>query len=578
MILAKLRKIKFKKKVMLILLATWFLLGALDVFIQRAIMFPRFKTLEYSEARKDLKRCVHAMEREIHHLDSLLYDWSAWDDTCEFVRDRTPKYINANLSSATFTNSNINTICIIDTNGKVVWGRLYDKDKKNYITIDTIPFSPLSGFSPILNHYTLDSTYSGIMRSEDELYLVASRPIITPNEAGAIQGTILMARILDENVVETISRQTRVNFKAIPLHKISNPGIEAGLTRKELKGLLDQIKNESTYLIKAKDSKNLDAYTLYPNIKGKPAFLARATVPSHITEKGNASIHYAFLSTVTAAFVVLLVILYLIQHAILTPISVLIQHIHSIGTTGDLGSLVSLDRRDEIGILANEFNKMLGQLNNQNIELEKMGVELIDDIVRQQEVETKLKEEIDERVRLANQKEELLQELNKKNKILENLAITDSLTGLYNHKYIIERLRNEISEAKRYKKNLSIVMMDIDYFKKVNDTYGHQVGDDVLVGVSTAITDNLREVDLAGRYGGEEFMLILNVTNLEGAKIVAQRIRKAIQNLTWDIEELNVTISAGLACLKDENASALIEKADALLYKAKKNGRNRLEI
>ncbi len=172
---------------------------------------------------------------------------------------------------------------------------------------------------------------------------------------------------------------------------------------------------------------------------------------------------------------------------------------------------------------------------------------------------------------------DLERELERKNDILAKQAVTDSLTNLYDHRHIIERLVTAIAEAKRYTHDLSIVMFDIDRFKQINDTYGHQTGDEVLVTVSATIRETLRETDIIGRYGGEEFLAILPYTTLEKAYASTERLRKRIEALAWD-KGFTVTTSGGLVHWHDENAADLIMKADSLLYAAKEHGRNRVEV
>lgn len=163
------------------------------------------------------------------------------------------------------------------------------------------------------------------------------------------------------------------------------------------------------------------------------------------------------------------------------------------------------------------------------------------------------------------------------NKALAEMSIRDSLTKLYNHRYIIERAQQQIDLDKRNNHQTSILMFDLDYFKKVNDQYGHQFGDKVLVEISRATMESLRAIDLIGRYGGEEFLVILPETSLEGGRISAQRIAEAIDKIKWEHAGFTVNISGGLATWQGGSAIDLIAKADALLYQAKKNGRNRIE-
>ncbi len=171
----------------------------------------------------------------------------------------------------------------------------------------------------------------------------------------------------------------------------------------------------------------------------------------------------------------------------------------------------------------------------------------------------------------------LMEQLKIKNEQLSRMATEDGLTGLYNHRHIIEMLEVEIDRSKRYGSPLSILMFDLDRFKVVNDTYGHHIGDVVLAYIGAFWSDKSRVMDIAGRYGGEEFLVILPNTPLEGAKIYAERLREAIAAAKISEEAISVTISGGLATFQNETALELIQMADEKLYLAKNNGRNRIE-
>jgi len=160
------------------------------------------------------------------------------------------------------------------------------------------------------------------------------------------------------------------------------------------------------------------------------------------------------------------------------------------------------------------------------------------------------------------------------------LAITDSLTGVFSRRYYIERLNEEIERSKKFNFNFSFLMVDIDHFKDHNDRYGHLVGDAILREVSRTIKENIRQIDLLGRYGGEEFSVILTETDREEAKFAAERIRQAIQakHIRVYDEELKITISIGISVFPSDaqDAQMLVEKADGALYQAKQTGRNKV--
>lgn len=160
---------------------------------------------------------------------------------------------------------------------------------------------------------------------------------------------------------------------------------------------------------------------------------------------------------------------------------------------------------------------------------------------------------------------------------LKTMAVTDSLTGLFNHGFIYKRLKEEVEKAKRYDKDLSIMMLDIDKFKKINDNYGHQFGDKVLKKISAVIKSCIRNIDILGRYGGEEFLLVLPETELKAGVNVAERIREKIEEIAWDNTILKVTISGGITQIDKQDEFDFLKEADRLLYKAKENGRNKIE-
>jgi len=179
--------------------------------------------------------------------------------------------------------------------------------------------------------------------------------------------------------------------------------------------------------------------------------------------------------------------------------------------------------------------------------------------------------------------ENLASELEAKNKILNNLANIDGLTKIYNHRYFQNSLDNEISRALRNETEISLLLIDIDFFKKFNDTYGHQVGDFILKEFSATLKQEIRKYDTLARYGGEEFTVILPDTSEMDALTVAEKLRSAVDSKTFKDarEDYHITASFGVSTGKpvtDDNFSKsnLISQADAALYNAKEAGRNRV--
>jgi diguanylate cyclase (GGDEF)-like protein len=180
--------------------------------------------------------------------------------------------------------------------------------------------------------------------------------------------------------------------------------------------------------------------------------------------------------------------------------------------------------------------------------------------------------------------EKLAGELQTANNKLRDMAFQDGLTGLYNHRYFQDYMEKELSKAVRYQRPFSLIMLDLDYFKKINDQYGHPAGDAVLKEISTAIQRTVRNADVVSRYGGEEFALVLPETPLKGAVILAERLRKRVEQLEVKTNgaTIRMTVSLGLTVwepgLAVTDKAEIIDAADKALYASKKGGRNKISF
>ncbi|MUH00787.1 diguanylate cyclase [Scytonema sp. UIC 10036] len=182
---------------------------------------------------------------------------------------------------------------------------------------------------------------------------------------------------------------------------------------------------------------------------------------------------------------------------------------------------------------------------------------------------------------LKSKQEELKKSLIEQGKLvkqLEELAITDPLTGIWNRRYLYKQAEMEFQRAQRYHQAFSILMIDIDRFKRINDSYGHNVGDAALKALVPTVKSSLRKTDSFGRFGGEEFLLLLPETYFDTALAIAERIRKSVEKLIITAQEkmISITVSIGVSSYKlgDPTVETIIQRADAALYQAKNQGRN----
>ena len=276
---------------------------------------------------------------------------------------------------------------------------------------------------------------------------------------------------------------------------------------------------------------------------------------SEIDEQVSSLLLVSKLLLVATLFVILILSFWLYRMLVL-PMSRLIQHTIEI-SEGDMEAEdINLgERQDEIGILAKHFNIMHHTIKRQIAELKAHRKTL------EQEVKARTKE---------------LEEANRK---LDVISRTDELTALPNRRDMLRTIDNEIQRVSRTRKPFCFIFIDIDHFKNVNDTYGHACGDEVLKHVASTIRNLLRKYDVLARYGGEEFLTLLPETDLEGARTVAERFRKTIEdaNVIFGKNTIKVTITLGVAEYDHAlGADRSIQLADRALYEGKETGRNKV--
>lgn len=243
-----------------------------------------------------------------------------------------------------------------------------------------------------------------------------------------------------------------------------------------------------------------------------------------------------------------------------------------------------------INSISDSENMIIGHLNEHLSDIENvLGLDNLDEIM---EKLTHLSARLKETIRKTRgELRKTRQDLNENAKLIERLkaeldkykemAIIDELTGVFNRRGIMELLRREVARSERFKLPLSVAMVDIDDFKKVNDTFGHITGDKVLKAVATIMKSVIRKIDMIGRYGGEEFLVIFPNTPKNNARIAAEKLRKEVEShkFKYKDREFKVTISIGVAEYEDgDSTESLIAKADEALYRAKSAGKNRVEV
>lgn len=276
------------------------------------------------------------------------------------------------------------------------------------------------------------------------------------------------------------------------------------------------------------------------------------TVSCTSIEESANRLLFSFIPLILLVLIFTLLSAIYVSRYIVRPLGDLLQKATLLGA-GDYSVQADIKGDDEVAQLAKAFNAMATQIR-----------------ANKEELEAKVEERTGE---LKNAYEEI-----------KAFSITDTLTGCFNRHYMDEQLMLEMQRGSRYGRNLSVMMCDIDHFKRINDTWGHQAGDHVLREVGSLLQAGIRQgVDWVARYGGEEFLVVMPEISLANAALLAERLKSNLENLDFSIADqiIRVTASFGVTTLQPDSREAphaLIARADALLYKAKQSGRNRIVV
>jgi len=248
----------------------------------------------------------------------------------------------------------------------------------------------------------------------------------------------------------------------------------------------------------------------------------------------------------------------LVVRQITTPLSEL-NYVAGEMTRGNTSIRANPQGRDEVGKVGEAFNQMAMSVQERETALREFAAEL--------------------EMTIAERTAKLRQQA----AMLEKMAVSDPLTRVFNRRHFFELAETEMERARRYNHPLGVILFDADYFKSINDTYGHPFGDLTLITIARTCEENIRNVDIFARYGGEEFILLMPQTDCESAKATAERLRKTIENTPHEHEGKTafVTISIGVACYNPDTPMDfldLVEQADQALYRSKQGGRNRVTL
>lgn len=494
--------------------------GVLIGCVHWFFLSPRLMELSVASAQTDTTRVVLAIRQAAQLLDHANHDWVAWNGLSAFARYPNPDFAQLPLDVASLEPMDLDLLYLCAPDGKVVRRFLSRAatGEGNLLADSLDVFFPTAPSLKSLvwrAHSTGGSSLRrqvGILNTNKGVMLVSSRPVLARDGRHSIAGTVIMGRFLSAERIGRIREQTQVDFQVVPM--ASGPDEVHYRT-----GGKDTL-NGAAFVIEPSEGA-LTVFIPYPNLVGTPAFFVKARIPGTIQETVGVGLRVSLAIILVALVGVFFGIVAVIHAFFVSPTMKLAKRVAEIRGTGNYSARVGEFNADEIGDLAHYFNDFLAQIEE-------------------------------------------------KEATLKRTATIDELTGIYNRRYVLERLAHEVAVARRYEQGLAIILMDLDHFKKINDTFGHEVGDEVLASVSRVIRKTIRNTDILGRIGGKEFIAVLPNQTADSASVPAKRIRHAVQEISWPGKELTVSISCGIGVFSGNSAADIIKTADKNLLAAKR--------
>ncbi len=485
-----------------------------------------FLNLENEAVRQQTRLVVSLIQKEEEKLVRFVQDWGPWDDTYDFVRERSSAYIENNLSEATFTNQGLNAFLVVDAEGKVVYYRQYHLERKEWVIYPSISF-----LQEILRHpYLAERSETvepmqGMLRTDEGFWLVAAHPILRSDFSGPRVGTLVVARQINESFRHALAEESglMLSFEGLP---VSAQPVSLG-----------QI---SPVQVQPLDAEWVRGSVTFQDVYRRPALRVSVQVERTIFHQGQEAISFFVLTLMLSGAVYGLVVSQGVQWLAIRPLVRLVERLQHIRETEDLSLRVPEEGRNEIALLAQHINATLEAL-----------------------------ERSAERIRRDQDR-------------LNHQARHDALTGFPNRLYFFERLQQAVQRVQRYpEKHPVLIFLDLDGFKMVNDTYDHSVGDRVLCVFAERLKRALRGGDFVARLGGDEFAILLeDVTSLEEAIHIAERlIQITRQPFDLDGRQVFLSMSAGIAAVSpNQRGEEILRNADMAMYAAKGRGKSRVMV
>ena len=514
------------KKIISIFVLMLLLFWVINFFIQKSVVLPSFAEVERQHAKVNIERIEEYIQNQIDQLERINYDWSSWDDTYLFVQTNDQDYIDSNLAADTFINLQTDVALILNTQKELVWGNLFDFSDEGAEVVSTEESlkNALALFSSLA--VEIDTEENSDNQVTSGVVIVENRPVVYSIRTildSEGNGPAQGFMVFGKTLTDQILDSVQSQLKL-------DFQLDVIAVSEQERYVNSQYRFE--YL--SEDVLKI-AKTYFSN--GQAVFSLSTQFPRDITLSGLRSVNYALITLFVICLISAAGIALVLNMSVLKPLMNLKEWVQDVAQHEDYALRIEVQSNDEVGVISAELNNMLS-------------------IIEQ------------------------------KHEALEQLTLTDTLTGVPNRLALDTKLSREWNALRRDKSHLAVLVIDIDYFKLFNDNYGHQQGDVCIKTVAQTIHESLkRATDMVARFGGEEFVVVLPGLDADAASQVASLIQKSMESkrIEHELSPFNkkLTLSIGVAAVVpsvDSSVDQLIEQADAALYAAKDSGRNCIKV
>jgi len=550
---------KLRNKVLIGIGLVWILFLILTYAGSRLFLIRSFLKLEHDHADQDLTRINQALDQIDYSLFTYASDWSHWNDLYDYIQGKNPAFIPNNINMTTFINSTINTVTFWDLNGKLAFGTAIDTDNKKFINYPGGLEKYLYPGSLLLNRKNVNNELRGYILTDRGIMMVAACSITDGDKVYPPKGAAIFTRLLSPSIVQKIKDTTKLDINlllpsAIEVNPTFKKAYDAIITNKM--GMINSPINDKT----------LEGFTVIKDVYDKPIGMFQMLTPRVIYFTGEEAIRYYLFTFIALGILFSLLMLWLLRILIIKRLERLDSDVAEISKNNELSRRVDESGKDELSSVSQEINHMLGIIEAAQLKLEHRVQERTHEL---QKTNIQLQQEIAER---KSVEKELI--IHKEH--LVRLAHYDHLTSLPNRVFFNEMLTKTLSHAKRHKKTLAILFIDLDRFKTINDALGHRMGDLVLKEIANRFSTVLRAGDILARLGGDEFIILLNdIDHPKYASPVAEKILQLCSApIKIESHEFVLTTSIGICTFPNDGTSLedLLKNADMAMYKAKRAG------